>query len=198
MASRTPSGTMLTHPCPSAILSGVTCRVTSPTKNGLPSVRLCMISAASTGRVNPALPPTSSPTSCWVRPSSCTLWNSCSRTRAPRVWDNGWRRETSTSRYVPASNKRLVPVSRTRNSRDSREDRSAQWRSSSTSIMGCLSAAFFMKVAIESNRRKRDCSGSRTGGVSRSGSLPFISGTISAMSASPGPISVASCSALAR
>ena len=56
-------------------------------------------------------------------------------------------------------------------------------------------AAVVRKVTIESNSRKRACSGSIGGGGVSPGSFWLISGIISAMSAAPGPISSRSTSA---
>ena len=62
-----------------------------------------------------------------------------------------------------------------------RDGRSAQWRSSITSINGWDREAFFRKVVMESKRRKRAASGSNAGDGLRSVILLCISGTMPAM-----------------
>ena len=147
-------------------------RITSPMKNGFPSVSRRMAWASVTSassRSWRATAATSVSTAASSRPCSATRSTPLSRRRSASTAVSGCVRERSVSRYVPMTRRRIGSAERTRCFSSSSSGAPAQWRSSSTSTSGLSCDAAARRPVTASKRRNRSVSASATCGAGQIG-----------------------------
>ena len=155
----------------------------SSAKKALPSERRYVRSTSSADGSLPTIAEMSSRTSSRSKRASSIRSTAPERSSSASRPRNGWRRWRSSERYVPTSTIDAVRRLRARYTNNSRVDRSAQWRSSSTSNVGTRS--------VSRSNTPSSCSNSAPATMpSRAG--VWSSGSRTASSSRPGPMTASS------